>query len=121
MGNVDVVPIRTCARNWAVRSNIGFLPFNPFVIQRRYEVCTSVADGKSACFGDSGSALVCDGKVSGIVSFGDIECRTDIDAPNVYTRISPYVEWIQGVTEDDGGGGATTTAAPLTTAPVPSP
>lgn len=49
-------------------------------------------DGQDACQGDSGGALLCQGRVSGIVSFGN-----GCDHPNfpgVYTDVSVYQEFI---------------------------
>ncbi|CAI9157889.1 unnamed protein product [Rangifer tarandus platyrhynchus] len=41
--------------------------------------------------GDSGGPLVCDGVAQGIVSYG----RDDGTTPDVYTRISSFLPWIQ--------------------------
>ncbi|KAB0339592.1 hypothetical protein FD754_023803 [Muntiacus muntjak] len=46
---------------------------------------------KSSFLGDSGRPLVCDGVAQGIVSYGE-ECGM---APNVYTRISSFLPWIE--------------------------
>merc|ERR1712018_339150 len=51
--------------------------------------------GASTCNGDSGGPLVCpdasgQGKLAGIVSFGQAGCTTT----GVYTRVSHYEEWI---------------------------
>ena len=52
--------------------------------------------GRDACNGDSGGPLVCNGKLTGITSFGN-GCG---NVPGVYTRVSNYVEWIQKYTEN---------------------
>ncbi|KAB0368938.1 mast cell protease 3-like [Muntiacus reevesi] len=46
---------------------------------------------KNSYSGDSGGPLVCDGVAQGIVSYGDVYGT----APNVYTRISSFLYWIQ--------------------------
>lgn len=43
--------------------------------------------------GDSGGPLLCAGVAQGIVSYG----RTDAKPPGVFTRISPYVHWINKI------------------------
>uniref|UniRef100_A0A8C6DZA0 Peptidase S1 domain-containing protein n=1 Tax=Moschus moschiferus TaxID=68415 RepID=A0A8C6DZA0_MOSMO len=46
---------------------------------------------KNSFSGDSGGPLVCNGVAQGIVSYG----RTDGTTPDVYTRISSFLSWIQ--------------------------
>ncbi|XP_028258893.1 mast cell protease 3-like [Parambassis ranga] len=51
---------------------------------------------KGFCDGDSGGPLVCDGVAVGVVSFGEEKC--DYPAlPNVYTDISKFLPWINGI------------------------
>jgi len=49
-------------------------------------------DGKSPCQGDSGGPFVCDGVLSGVVSWG-YGCDTH-QHPAVYTEVAYYREWI---------------------------
>ncbi|XP_048020030.1 granzyme B(G,H)-like [Megalobrama amblycephala] len=48
------------------------------------------------CKGDSGGPLICGGTAVGITSFGDHHCNSP-DGPNVYTKISAYINWINNV------------------------
>ncbi|XP_048357593.1 kallikrein-15-like [Sphaerodactylus townsendi] len=46
------------------------------------------------CYGDSGGPLVCNGRLQGVVSWGDVPCITSTK-PGVYMDISMYVDWIK--------------------------
>ena len=68
-------------------------------------LCAGYMDGsKDSCQGDSGGPLIYfeNGQylLSGIVSFGgtEIEPCGALDYPGVYTRVSKYIEWIEGYT-----------------------
>ncbi|XP_048037325.1 mast cell protease 4-like [Megalobrama amblycephala] len=50
-----------------------------------------------SCFGDSGGPLVCGNTTVGITSFGAQHCNSPA-LPNVYTKISAYIQWIRTVT-----------------------
>ncbi|XP_075211019.1 chymotrypsin-2-like isoform X1 [Lycorma delicatula] len=70
-------------------------------------LCAGYPDAHTGpCHGDSGGALVCDKKQTGIVSWGNEGCTRLPGFPIVYTRIYKYLNWIRkhGVTvtyEDD--------------------
>lgn len=63
-----------------------------FITERN--ICTQNAEGFGMCTGDAGSALVSGPNAIGIVSWGT-GCATGI--PDVYTRISTQVPWINGI------------------------
>ncbi|KAL4000118.1 organic solute transporter subunit alpha [Sarotherodon galilaeus] len=52
---------------------------------------------KGFCQGDSGGPLVCDGLAVGVVSFNYYNNCSYPDKPNVYTDISKYLQWINGI------------------------
>ncbi|XP_014229973.2 trypsin-like [Trichogramma pretiosum] len=54
------------------------------------------AYGRDSCQGDSGGPAVVDGKLAGIVSFGD-DCASLV-FPGVYTQVHNYLAWIDEVT-----------------------
>ncbi|XP_067253518.1 complement factor D-like isoform X1 [Chanodichthys erythropterus] len=49
------------------------------------------------CKGDSGGPLVCGNTAVGITSFGSRRHCNSPEHPNVYTKISQYIQWIQKV------------------------
>lgn len=55
-------------------------------------ICTLTTVGEGACHGDSGGPLVYSNILVGLVSWG-IPCA--VGSPDVYTRISAFVEWVQ--------------------------
>lgn len=57
-------------------------------------ICAGVLDGsRDACFGDSGGALICEGQISGVVSFGFGCARRNF--PGAYVDVAQYNHWIQ--------------------------
>lgn len=54
-------------------------------------ICTLVQRGIGGCFGDSGSPLVANGGIVGVVSFG-LSCARG--APDILARVSHYLGWI---------------------------
>ncbi|XP_029806040.1 mast cell protease 4-like isoform X2 [Suricata suricatta] len=68
---------------------------NHFVFySQRLQICAgNPRKTRSAYKGDSGGPLLCAGVAQGVVSYG----RTDAKPPAVFTRISPYVPWINEI------------------------
>jgi len=69
-------------------------------------ICADVLDedgngagGQGACYGDSGSGLLCENKVTlgwqlvGITSYGDTVCALD-NEPTIYTRVTSFLAWL---------------------------
>lgn len=61
-------------------------------------LCTTSPRGIGTCFGDSGGPLAADGKLIGIVSFGE-PCA--IGVPDVFARVSQYKDWIEKTIEEN--------------------
>ncbi|XP_056304550.1 granzyme-like protein 1 [Danio aesculapii] len=55
-------------------------------------MCTHGHGG--SCNGDSGGPLVCENIAVGVTSFGNPDACNSAILPNVYTRISAYLDWI---------------------------
>jgi len=58
-------------------------------------LCTLVSRGIGGCFGDSGSPLVVNGGIAGVVSFG-LSCA--LGAPDIFVRTASYIQWIESHT-----------------------
>ncbi|KAM3939318.1 serine protease 57 [Leptodactylus fuscus] len=114
--NSDVNPGSPCSvAGWGQVTDFGTLPralmeTDADVISR--EVCSqhwglNISDSmlcaaspgprnKGFCSGDSGGPLVCGNQVEGAVSFSGFFCG-DPRTPDVYTRVSAFLPWIQNV------------------------
>lgn len=92
--DLPVVPIDQCADSYGS----GMVEL-PLPLNRDVQVCAGYSDGAcDACQGDSGGPVtVYDAAGSpvlvGVVSFGMGCARGGI--PGVYTRVAPFVQWIQ--------------------------
>ncbi|CAD7093259.1 unnamed protein product [Hermetia illucens] len=77
------------------------------------EICTSSGFMKGACMGDSGGPLVNAARtlVIGVVSYGSRICG--IGLPEVYTRVSEFVSWIEE--QINVTSSSTTTSIPTST------
>ncbi|UIP28870.1 trypsin-like serine protease [Photobacterium sp. TLY01] len=97
-GSVGMLNFLQCLPFWS-----GLLDNLPNV------VCIEVINEQTACLGDSGGPLYTslEGKQIqvGITSFGDGSCSKGIvpELPAVYTNVSSYIDFINGVIVDNGG------------------
>ncbi|XP_061573194.1 trypsin-like [Cololabis saira] len=67
----------------------------PGMITRRM-VCAGFMDGgRDACNGDSGSPLVCEGELQGLVSWGQGCAQPNY--PGVYVKVCEFLYWIEDV------------------------
>lgn len=77
-------------------STLSCLKKFPFLIFRRSVICVTGDEQRSACQGDSGGPLVTTNKsLIGLTSFGSRNCQAG--APQVFTKIAKYAEWIKEV------------------------
>nr|CAH8859891.1 unnamed protein product [Trichobilharzia regenti] len=95
--SVPIVPNDQCTMSYATLRN-G--PNPVYVSIQNNVICAGFAEGgKDACQFDSGGPLMCKNNhqwiVSGIISFG-YGCG-NANYPGVYTRVSDYIDWIQGI------------------------
>ncbi|XP_042553035.1 complement factor D [Dipodomys spectabilis] len=61
---------------------------------------------RDSCRGDSGGPLVCGGVVEGVVTSGSRVCGNR-KKPGIYTRVSNYTSWIDGIMAGWGGPNGT--------------
>ncbi|XP_052124857.1 uncharacterized protein LOC113204273 [Frankliniella occidentalis] len=82
---VETLPVAVCARQLEE-------PLGPGM------VCAAPASVQGTCFGDSGGPLTLEhagrSYVVGVVSFGVTGCAALPHFPDVYTRVSQYLQWI---------------------------
>ncbi|XP_077193202.1 kallikrein-7-like [Paroedura picta] len=58
------------------------------------QICAgAIEGGRDACKGDSGGAMVCNGVLHGLVSWGDGHCAAR-NKPGIYTEICKFKSWI---------------------------
>ena len=89
-----------CAEQVAIlvpKPGIGITVQEYFRIYENKVMCV-MSKNASACFGDSGGPLVCKENghwvLRGLASFGISKTACPRGLPNMYTRVSNYVDWI---------------------------
>uniref|UniRef100_A0A8C8RQT0 Serine protease 57 n=1 Tax=Pelusios castaneus TaxID=367368 RepID=A0A8C8RQT0_9SAUR len=114
--NTDLSPGVVCrVLGWGDVSNFGTIPTKLMetrttIVNRK--ICRALWAGhvnkdmlcaaslnstlQGVCSGDSGGPLICGGRVHGIVSFSGQRCGYR-RYPDIYTRISNYISWVQDV------------------------
>ncbi|XP_069128547.1 chymotrypsinogen A-like [Argopecten irradians] len=84
--SLPITPMQTCNDSWNGIINDG-------------HICVGYGD-VGACGGDSGGPLVClrNGHyiLAGVTSWGSFSCQ-HYGYPNIYTRVTAYVDWIKSV------------------------
>ncbi|XP_051765789.1 mast cell protease 1A-like isoform X4 [Ctenopharyngodon idella] len=79
---VSVMNNTECSKRWGTLYSVSQM------------ICAYGCGG--SCQGDSGGPLVCGKTAVGVTSFGAWRCNSP-KRPNVYTKISAYIQWIQKV------------------------
>lgn len=71
------------------------------------QLCYGGVKGEDTCQGDSGGPLqrhsaqvYCSYTLFGVTSFGD---KCGLESPAIYTRVSEYLDWIEGIVWPDQG------------------
>ncbi|XP_070258727.1 kallikrein-7-like [Myotis yumanensis] len=79
--NVNIISYQECKQTY--RS-----------VLKKYMLCAAPPDRLSnSCTGDSGSPLICEGSLQGVVSAGYIPCTPPFE-PVIYTRLCMYRKWL---------------------------
>ncbi|XP_073718302.1 mast cell protease 4-like [Misgurnus anguillicaudatus] len=79
--NVTIIDNKKCQKKWGQKTTSW--------------ICTFGKGG--FCQGDSGGPLVCNGTAVGVVSFNEENNCDKPNVPNVYTRISKFLTWINAI------------------------
>lgn len=87
---MPIIPLQTCRISWE---------FGEDVIHNNHLCAGSLDGGVGGCSLDSGGALVQNDQAVGIMSWGTVPCGLPM-RPSVYTRISAYIPWIEGIIND---------------------
>jgi Trypsin len=87
--NTTILTNFDCAVRTALTGVVVEEDYRPIIYPGH--LCTLVGRGIGGCYGDSGSALVANGGVVGVVSFG-LSCARG--APDIFIRVSHYLRWI---------------------------
>ncbi|XP_033014591.1 trypsin-like, partial [Lacerta agilis] len=59
------------------------------------KICSGIMEGgKDSCQGDSGSPMICNGVLHGLVSWGAVQCASK-KSPSISTEICKFRKWIE--------------------------
>lgn len=98
--NTRILSNSDCRSRANFYNTIGITyPFN-LIIHPTSHICSHQPRGVGLCFGDSGSMLIANGQAVGVVVSGVRLCAQGRFAPDIYTRISTYIDWIDGYISD---------------------
>lgn len=89
--DMPIISIETCRNSWDL---------DPDVLHNNHICGGSLQGGVSACDLDRGGALIQDGEIVAIVSFGTFPCAQP-NLPSVYVRVSAYISWIQDIVDNN--------------------
>jgi secreted trypsin-like serine protease len=79
-------------------ANIGG-NINP-IIHPTSHICTLNTGNSGTCVGDSGSMLISNGMIVGVVVSGVRPCAQSANAPDIFARVSSYANWIDSYIND---------------------
>lgn len=85
VANLPIVPVATCRTAWNM---------NPDPVHDDHICAGPIEGGAGACSTDSGGALVQNGEIVGVFSWGATPCGSP-NRPAIYVRVSAYITWIQ--------------------------
>ena len=77
-----------CKKHWSDKTGRTDL------ISLKKDICAK-SETSAVCYGDSGSPLVCNNKVMGVLSWADSQCTPN--TPGVFTRIHGYEKFVKDI------------------------
>lgn len=86
---LNVITNLNCNLRIALRLINGDIP----LITTGTQLCTYNFASQGVCYGDSGSGLLVNNEVIGVVSRGILPCARGY--PDIFTRVSEYADWIE--------------------------
>ncbi|KAJ7304180.1 hypothetical protein JRQ81_011711 [Phrynocephalus forsythii] len=90
---VNYANILQCAEISIVTKEICKSAYGNYFTEK--QICAGALEGGiDSCRGDSGSPLVCNGLLHGLVSWGPKTCGAK-NSPGIYTEICKYRDWIE--------------------------
>ncbi|KAG5666500.1 hypothetical protein PVAND_014524 [Polypedilum vanderplanki] len=96
----QIITHNDCSRRAAIFAALYPRDVVKPIIHPTSHICTLQPRGIGLCFGDSGSMLVANGQAVGVIVSGVRLCAQANAAPDIYTRVSSYADWIDGYIND---------------------